>query len=126
MRTFLPPARDHQQRATGKPLSPGRLADRIGLTSGATANLLNRLETLGFIVRSREDSDRRVIRLRLTPQARSRTEEFFTPTGRQLDQVLNSYDDAVLEHLEQLLTEVTAGRNEHLREALRPGAPSKQ
>jgi DNA-binding MarR family transcriptional regulator len=110
---------------TDNPLSPARLAGRIGLTSGATANLLNRLETAGLVVRSREDSDRRVIRLRLTPQARARTEEFFVPTGAHVDRVLDDYDDATLEQMELLLTDVvgaTAARNAQLRAALRPGA----
>jgi len=115
--------------ATENPLSPARLADRIGLTSGATANLLNRLETSGFVVRSREDADRRIIRLRLTAPARSRTEEFFIPTGEQLDQVLDGYDDAVLGHMEQVLTQVvavTADRNAHLRDASKSSTSPNQ
>lgn len=111
--------------STESPLSPARLADRIGFTSGATANLLNRLETAGLVARSREDSDRRVIRLRLTPQARARTEEFFVPTGERVDRALDGYDDHTLGQMEQLLTavvEATAARNAGLRAAQRPGA----
>ena len=33
----------------GTPLSPARLAERIGLSSGATTALLNRLETAGYM-----------------------------------------------------------------------------
>lgn len=105
--------------AAEKPLSPARLAGRIGLTSGATATLLNRLEGAGLIVRSREDADRRVVTLRLTPEARSRTTAFFTPTGEQLDRVLDSYDEATLERVERLLTDVvaaTTAHNAHLRD----------
>jgi MarR family transcriptional regulator, organic hydroperoxide resistance regulator len=91
-----------------RPLSPARLSDRIGLTSGATATLLNRLEVGGLVVRSREDADRRVVTLRLTPEARTRTTEFFGPTGERLDRVLDGYDDAALERVEQLLTDVVA------------------
>jgi MarR family transcriptional regulator, organic hydroperoxide resistance regulator len=113
--------------ATGHPLTPARLAERLGHTSGATATLLNRIETAGLIVRSREDADRRIVRLRLTAAARSRTEEFFIPTGQQVDDVLAGYDDTTLGHLERVLTDVvavTARRNAHLREALRPGTSS--
>ncbi|GAA2698196.1 MarR family winged helix-turn-helix transcriptional regulator [Actinoplanes palleronii] len=104
----------------GDPLTPVGLSDRIGHTSGATTTLLNRLENAGLVVRSREDSDRRIVRLRLTPEARSRTETFLAPTGEQVNQVLDGYDDAALRQLEGLLTDivaVTAARNEHLRAA---------
>ncbi|MFI5933723.1 MarR family winged helix-turn-helix transcriptional regulator [Actinoplanes sp. NPDC051494] len=103
----------------GKPLTPAGLSDRIGHSSGATATLLNRLENAGLVTRSREDADRRIVRLRLTPEARSRTETFFAPTGKQMDQVLDGYDEVALTQLEGLLTTivaVTADRNEHLRE----------
>lgn len=96
-----------------KPLSPVRLSERIGLTSGATATLLNRLEMSGHIVRSREDADRRVVTLRLTREARSTTSAFFKPTGEQLDRVLDRYDDAALERMEQLLTDVVAATSAH-------------
>ncbi|GAA2482016.1 MarR family winged helix-turn-helix transcriptional regulator [Winogradskya humida] len=115
--------------ATGDPLSPVRLSERIGLASGGTATLLNRLETAGFVVRSREDTDRRIVRLRLTPQARSRTEDFFLPTGEHLNNTLDGYDDATLEHMEHLLTEivaVTAARNEQLRADLKPASSGRQ
>jgi DNA-binding MarR family transcriptional regulator len=110
--------------AEGSPLSPARLSDRIGLTSGSTATLLNRLETAGLVVRSREDADRRIVRLRLTPRARSRTEEFLGVTGERLDRALDGYDDEILARLEQLLTDVvavTAARNASLRGEVKPG-----
>jgi DNA-binding MarR family transcriptional regulator len=101
-----------------KPLSPARLAERIGLTSGATASLLNRLEVAGHLIRSREDADRRVVTLRLTPDARAKTIGFFIPTGERIDRVLDEYDGAALENVEDLLTAivaVTAARNAYLR-----------
>ena len=55
----------------GEPLTPARLSERLGLTTGATATSLNRLEVPGLVVRSREHTDRRVVTLRLTPRARS-------------------------------------------------------
>ena len=91
-----------------QPLSPARLSERIGLTSGATTTLLNRLEVAGLVVRSREHSDRRVVTLRLTPGARSRVVAFLQPTGEQVDRALDGYDDAVLEHVERLLADVVA------------------
>ncbi|MFI5932896.1 MarR family winged helix-turn-helix transcriptional regulator [Actinoplanes sp. NPDC051494] len=106
--------------SSGKPLSPARLSERVGLTSGATAILLNRLEAAGHIVRSREAADRRVVTVRLTPQTRDRTIAFFVPTGEQVDRVLDGYDDVVLESVERLLTDVvttTAAHNAQLRDS---------
>ncbi|WP_328294035.1 MarR family transcriptional regulator [Kineococcus sp. NBC_00420] len=99
--------------ASGTPLTPARLAERIGLTSGATASLLNRLEDAGMVVRNREDTDRRIIRLRLTPAARAATTAFFESTGHALDDVLDDYDDAALQQVERLLTGVVAATEAH-------------
>lgn len=111
---------------SGKPLTPARLAERIGLTSGATASLLNRLEGAEMVLRSREDSDRRIIRLRLTAEARSATVAFFHSTGQALDDVLDGHDDAALQQVERFLTDVvavTTARNEQLRSTLRERLP---
>lgn len=102
----------------GEPLTPARLSERLGLTTGAVATSLNRLEVPGLVVRSREHTDRRVVTLRLTPQARSQITTFLASTGRGLDQVLDRHTDADLERVERLLTEVvgaTSARNEDLR-----------
>ncbi|MBT0768656.1 MarR family transcriptional regulator [Kineosporia sp. J2-2] len=93
---------------TGTPLSPARLAERVGLTTGTTATMINRLEAAGYVVRSREDSDRRIIRLRLTEQARSRTENFFRPIGEAADRVLDTYDDTFLDQLEGVMRDMVA------------------
>ncbi|HWS31591.1 MAG TPA: MarR family transcriptional regulator [Actinoplanes sp.] len=99
--------------SVGEPLSPASLAERVGLTSGATANLLNRLESAGHIVRSREDADRRVVRLRLTPAAHATTTTFFTPSAERLDAALRRYDDADLELMERLLADLVGAIADH-------------
>ncbi len=49
--------------------TPKQLAENLGLTSGATAILLNRLEQRGLIQRSPHLSDRRAVLLSLGPAA---------------------------------------------------------
>ncbi|MBJ7579053.1 MarR family transcriptional regulator [Devosia sp. MC532] len=49
--------------------APKQLAENLGLTSGATAILLNRLEQRGLIQRSPHPSDRRAVLLSLGPAA---------------------------------------------------------
>jgi hypothetical protein len=52
---------------SGTPLSPAQLSRLLGMTTGATTILLNRLETAGHIRRSRESTDRRRVTLRPAP-----------------------------------------------------------
>lgn len=94
--------------ATGTPLSPARLAERTGLTTGTTATMINRLEAAGYVTRNREDADRRIVRLRLTDQARSQTERFFRPIGEAVDQVLDGYDDTFLDQVENLMRDMVS------------------
>lgn len=51
--------------------TPKGLADHLGLTSGATAIMLNKLESRGFIVRQPHPTDRRAVLLSLGPTAHS-------------------------------------------------------
>lgn len=99
--------------SSGTPLSPARLSERIGITTGTAATMINRLEAAGFVIRSREDSDRRIIRLRLTPDARSRTQAFFTPIGQAVDEALDGYDEAFLSRLEQLMKDMVTATHAH-------------
>ena len=63
----------------GRPLSPARLAERIGLSPAATSALLNRLEEAGDVVRTREHRDRRIVTLHATAQIHDRTDAFYEP-----------------------------------------------
>lgn len=61
------------------PLTPGRLREHLGLTSGAVTACLDRLERAGHIRRARESSDRRVVHLYYESGARSAARSFFMP-----------------------------------------------
>ncbi|MBV7672622.1 MarR family transcriptional regulator [Streptomyces halstedii] len=61
------------------PLTPGRLRDHLGLTSGAVTACLDRLERSGHIRRSRDSADRRVVHLHYEPAAKSAARTFFLP-----------------------------------------------
>ncbi|BBY61585.1 MarR family winged helix-turn-helix transcriptional regulator [Mycolicibacterium sarraceniae] len=100
----------------GVPLSPARLASRIGLTSGATTSLLNRLEEAGHVVRSRESADRRVVTLRSSSQVHSRADEFFAALAHQLDQAMSRYTPELLSSFEDLLIDLRTTMSAHLTE----------
>jgi DNA-binding MarR family transcriptional regulator len=95
----------------GTPLSPARLGERIGLTSGATTSLINRLEAAGYVVRTREHVDRRIVTLRYNPAAEAAGRRFFTPLGHHLDAMIVQYPAEQLDAIEAFL--------EHLRATMR-------
>jgi MarR family transcriptional regulator, organic hydroperoxide resistance regulator len=98
------------------PLSPARLASRIGLSSGATTSLLNRLEKGGHVRRSRESTDRRVVTLRSSPNVHARAEEFFATLAQQLDNAMSRYSPELLNSFEALLIDVRTTMSSHLAE----------
>ncbi|MFF3063514.1 MarR family winged helix-turn-helix transcriptional regulator [Oerskovia sp. NPDC057915] len=100
----------------GTPLSPARLSERIGLTSGATSSLLNRLEENGHIERSRIHTDRRIVTLHSTPGVQTIAEAFFDPLGERLSAMMSAYPDEVLEQFEAFLSEMRSTSEAYLRD----------
>ncbi|MFI7015958.1 MarR family winged helix-turn-helix transcriptional regulator [Streptomyces sp. NPDC050164] len=90
----------------GAPLSPARLSERISLSSGATATLLNRLETAGHIIRTREHTDRRIVTLRSSPDVRPRAEEFFGPYAERMAEAMAQYTPAQLKQFEDFIAQL--------------------
>jgi DNA-binding MarR family transcriptional regulator len=104
-------AEDH-----GAPLSPARLSTRIGLSSGATTSLLNRLEEAGHVVRSRESSDRRIVTLRSGQHVRDRADEFFASLAHQFDKTMSRYPPELLKSFESLVIDLHTTMNAELAE----------
>lgn len=50
-------------------VTAGRLGAELGLNSAGTTGLIDRLERLGHLTRTRDERDRRRVLLRVTPQA---------------------------------------------------------
>jgi DNA-binding MarR family transcriptional regulator len=111
-----------------RPLSPAELSRRIGMTSGATTALLNRLEAAGHIRRSREHDDRRRVTLRPEPDAREQVRGFLAVAGTEIAAVLQ---DTSAEDLRRVaafiarITEAGAAANRRLRRGTR-SAPSAE
>lgn len=83
----------------GRLLTPARLAERIGLSPGATSILLARLETAGFIDRTREHPDRRIVTLRSTRAINDAADAFFVPLAKRLDAELAEFTTQELDLL---------------------------
>ncbi|PWJ26325.1 DNA-binding MarR family transcriptional regulator [Branchiibius hedensis] len=95
-----------QAEEAGNPLSPARLGERIGLSSGATSTLLNRLEDAGHIVRNRGHADRRAVTLHSTRGIHATAEAFFGPLEARINAVLASRSGDDLDEFTRLLEQL--------------------
>ena len=98
------------------PLSPARLSERIGLTSGATTALLNRLEEAGYVMRSREHTDRRIVTLHSGPNVRTAGYAFFKPLTDHLTAMCAHYSLEQLQQFEDFLHHLRTTMGEVLAE----------
>ena len=104
----------------GGTTTPGRLAERMGLTSGAITTVLDRLERAGFVRRIRDEQDRRRIHVEVTDLARETLWPYYQPMTELADRLFARYSDEQLELLLDFLT--TAGElNDKLVARLKAG-----
>ena len=100
----------------GAALTPGRLGEEVGLSSGATTAAVDRLERLGHLHRVRDDTDRRRVTLHHDPAGADVGRAFFGPLAARLDTVLSGYTPAELAVVHRFLTDVVASVAEHRAE----------
>ncbi|MFG2788075.1 MarR family winged helix-turn-helix transcriptional regulator [Streptomyces sp. NPDC048419] len=68
-----------------QPMTPKRLREHLGLTSGAVTACVDRLERAGHIRRVRENADRRVVHLYYAADARAAARTYFRPLAKAAD-----------------------------------------
>lgn len=91
----------------GRPLTQSQLSQRIGLSSGATSSLLNRLEEAGHVRRLRDSADRRLVTLQATANVNTLIDHFFTPLGERISALAQTYPPEVLAQFAHFLEELT-------------------
>ncbi|MET8948490.1 helix-turn-helix domain-containing protein [Streptomyces sp. NPDC004542] len=79
-----------------EPMTPGRLREHLGLTSGAVTACVDRLERAGHIRRVRESADRRVVHLYYAEGARTAARAYFRPLARATDAARSRFTEAEL------------------------------
>ncbi|ALE73126.1 MULTISPECIES: MarR family transcriptional regulator [unclassified Pseudonocardia] len=94
--------------AAGEPLTPGLLGSRLGLSTGATTALVDRLERAGHVRRTRESADRRRVTLHQAENAARVGGAFFGPLGHRMDAALADFDEAELTAAARFLTRMNA------------------
>jgi DNA-binding MarR family transcriptional regulator len=104
--------------SAGDPLTPGRLGEAIGLSSGATTAAIDRLERAGHLRRTRESADRRVVHLRYGEPGMALAMAFFRPLGERCDVVMAEFSPAELETVRRFLggmTDAVAAHRDEVR-----------
>ena len=66
-------------------VTPGRLADLSGLTTGAVTGVLDRLEKAGYVERRPDPSDRRSVAVHPVPARTTRVSEVVAPLDAAIE-----------------------------------------
>ena len=88
------------------PLTPGRLAEYTGLTTGTVTGVIDRLERAGFVRRERDAADRRKVLVTPVPEAMAGLAEHYRHHGELLDAVLGTRDEAQLRVIADFLADL--------------------
>jgi DNA-binding MarR family transcriptional regulator len=95
-------------------ISPTALADGLGMSTGATSTVLDRLEAAGYARREPDPDHRRRTLVRQTPRAEELGEAIFTPVIRGTLSEAAAYPDAALVSIAEFLSAHRALLNRYL------------
>lgn len=93
--------------ASGAPLTPGRLAEALGLSPGATTSVIDRLETQGHLRRERDATDRRRTHLHYAERGMAVALAFFGPLGARTAPVMAGFSDRELRVIHRFLEQMS-------------------
>jgi DNA-binding MarR family transcriptional regulator len=114
-------AMDHLQEAGG--LTPGQLADRLALTSGAVTALIDRLERLGWAERRAHPSDRRSVIVGTSGGAESEAMQLYRSFARAVTTAAGRMSAGEREAAVRFLEEA-AGVARRTADELKPSRPA--
>jgi DNA-binding MarR family transcriptional regulator len=101
----------------GRPLTPGLLRQHLGLSSGGTSYVIDRLEKAGHVRRARDDpQDNRVVHLRYTDSGMATGMAFFGPLGARTQAVIDRFSPDEQDIVRRFLDDAVASVREHLTE----------
>lgn len=90
-----------------RPLGTGELSGRLGLSPGATTELVDRLERAGHVLRHRDEADRRRVRLTPSPDATAEVLRRLGTLFEALDGILDDFSDEERATVQRYLSGVT-------------------
>lgn len=93
-----PPVSPHAIRAAmflwqRGPCTIGELAEGLAISMGWASRVVSELESSGMVVRSADPTDRRIVRVSLSPQARSVVQRAHLWRAVAIDRALDGLDD---------------------------------
>jgi len=101
--------------AREEPVTAGRLAGALGLTTGSVTAMLDRLEKLGYATRSPDPTDRRKVLVRPTPKALQKSWEIYGPLAAEGERdIVTRYSKAELELVLDFLNRSRELQERHL------------
>jgi DNA-binding MarR family transcriptional regulator len=101
----------------GTPLTAGQLREHLGLSSGGTSLVIDRLERAGHIRRARDHpTDNRVVHLRYTDQGKATGLAFFGPLGDRAHATLDRFTGDELQVIARFITAMADSMRQHVRD----------
>ena len=91
----------------GAPLTPGDLAAALGLTSGATTAVVDRLEKHQLVRRDRDDADRRKVHLRFADRGMTLSLEFFGGLRQTSTALMARFSDDELTTIHRFMAQMS-------------------
>jgi DNA-binding MarR family transcriptional regulator len=92
-------------------LTAGELAEAASLSPGAVTTVLDRLERMGLVTRTRDEADRRRVLVELTPKARELAFKAYGPVAAYASEYIEQLTDEEIEIISRFL-EVAVEVNE--------------
>jgi DNA-binding MarR family transcriptional regulator len=111
-----------QHLARAGRMTPSELGRELGLTSGGTTALIQRLERAGHLTREPHPTDRRSVRLTLTPEIARRATDALAPMVQAIDALTEALPAADRATVARFLEHVAAVSEAHADELARLAA----
>lgn len=104
------------------PVTPGKLAEWTGLTTGGVTVVLDRLEKAKLVKREPNPNDRRSVLVRVNPKKLAKINALYSRINEQLEAILADTPEAEIQSIVRFLGRMNAIR----RDANAEGAGPKQ
>ncbi|GIF26146.1 DNA-binding MarR family transcriptional regulator [Actinoplanes tereljensis] len=96
---------------SGDPITVGELATRLRLSPAATTALVDRLENVGHVRRSRDPGDRRRVTVKMSDTAFRVASAFFVPLGGRMNEAAEEFTTEELARTAEIVRRLTIAFN---------------
>tara|TARA_R100000027_G_scaffold67755_1_gene68582 strand:- start:8308 stop:8757 length:450 start_codon:yes stop_codon:yes gene_type:complete len=88
------------------PLPVSEIGEKVLLTSGSTTTAIQRLEKRGWVGRSKDHVDGRIVRIHLTPEGKSLIEASFQEHSERLDDLFSVFSEDERDQFASLIRKI--------------------